>query len=256
MTYLLVGIAGVAMVARVVALETSVGSRLYGSVAAWTGLVVGAAILGWGAELGVTGSEIGVALAMAAGASLVAVDGVEDLGAVARGSEYAVVAVGAVIVAGSGWATAVLGHSPWPGGALLVAAHWCCLAASLGAGVAGFGAVGASSLGEVGDDLQGGAVAHQCAGRAVGFLWLGWAVAQLVHWRLLGVPGLGSRSEWFGLGVVLVATGSWIVGLPRAEAEPSALRRRGSAVAVPVVLLVGLALAWGFGAPLQLSLGA
>lgn len=256
MTFVPVGIVLVGLAARVVALESRAWPRGYASVAAWSGLFAGAALLGWGPQLGVSGSEIGLAFAMASAASVVALDGVDDTSTVPRGSEYASLLVGAGLAAASLWAGTVLGDSPWRGGALLVAVHWGCLAAALSAGIAGLAAVVESAFAGDAPEEQGDGLAHQFAGRAVGFLWLGWAVAQLVHWRLLGVSGLGSRSEWFGLGAVLVATGCWVMGLPRVGGDDPELRRLGSASVVAAVVVLGLALAFGFGAPLQLSLGS
>lgn len=249
----------VALVGRLVAAIRGSGRRGISSAIAWGGVVVGAVLLGWGESLGVGIAPVGVGLAMAAGAGLVAIDGFDIGGYTRVGSEVGAGVAAAGLVTASFVSLAQLGAASWPEGAVLLAAHWCAIGAAVAAASGGFGAV-VASIG-FGDETNGQPsktrnLGHRLAARAVGFLWLGWAVAQLVHWRFLGVPGIGSRAEWFGLGVSLLASGCYLAGIPSDTGDFSPSRAAASAVSVFVVVAVGVGLAFGFGSPLQLAVGA
>jgi hypothetical protein len=90
------------------------------------------------------------------------------------------------------------------------------------------------------------------ARRAVVLAWLVWPLAELVHWRILGTPGVGSPSEWFALGTVLFATGLVVASPPEATSEESRRRDDSMRQAIPVAVLLVLALGVG----LSLAQGA
>jgi len=94
--------------------------------------------------------------------------------------------------------------------------------------------------------------------RACLVLWACWFVAGLVHWRLAGVVGLHSPSEWLGLGAACVATGASLVAVdwaPRARSMAEAQSRLsvGAGIALLAVLLCVASGVWT-GVPAMLSI--
>lgn len=94
--------------------------------------------------------------------------------------------------------------------------------------------------------------------RACLVVWACWFVAGLVHWRLAGVVGLHSPSEWIGLGVACVATGASLISVewaPRARSVTEAQSRLsvGAGIALLAVLLCVATGVWT-GVPAMVSI--
>ena len=227
----------------------------------WIALVVDAALLQFGGRVGMAVDPIPTAIAMAGTGALVVIPATTERTTVRRVGAFvgALTAFGAV---GAGqWFGSEFGAAPWPSGALLLGAHWTSLGASAAAatigGLLGLGWVGLARREDPDSDRVGIVRAHarDSAGRAVVLAWLAWAIAELVHWRFLGTPAVASRSEWFGLGMTLLATGGLLVGWTLGDDTLERIRSAVATVWVAVVLIAGIWLSFGFGSPFQLTVG-
>lgn len=133
-------------------------------------------------------------------------------------------------------------------GAVLIAAHGSALAAALSVASAAAGASVARWLGHQRGD------ADVLSRRAVVLAWLTWPLAELVHWRIIGTPAVGSPAEWFALGTVLLATGLVILSPRDGETDRAQVLRRTIPVAVFVVLAAGVGISLSQGGWFGLSL--
>lgn len=227
----------------------------------WLGLMTAAFAVQFGDRVGLEVAPIPASIAMAGAAALVVFPVTASTDAVRKvGGTVA----GLLAIAGAGGAVAfevMIAGAPWPNGALLLAAHWATLGAAVSSALIGAvlqvgpGRVafedGASSVAE-----SAAAWGRDCSARAVGLVWLAWTLAILVHWRFLGAPGIGSRAEWFGLGISCLVTGGLLLGWRLGRGTGARVRRVAAAIWVAGVLIAGIWLSIGFGSPFQLTLGA
>lgn len=259
MTWIPIALAATGVVAAIGAISGRGGLATAAAGFGWAGILAGAFLLQFGPRMGAPVAPLPVAFAMAGSAGLVVAPiGAESSFVVRITSAVAALAGGGGVGAAV-WATRNLAEAPWPRGAVLVASHWSALGAAVSAAAMGAALTLAWLV------LQrreapaqrlriGRAFARGAAARAVVFLWLAWTLAQLVHWRFLGTPSVGSRSEWFGLGITLLATGGVLVGW---SLDSQARYRAALGVLlVAASVLAGVALSFGFGSPLQLTLYA
>ncbi len=248
-----VGLAAVLVRGRLAMLAATLG---------WLGILTTASLVQFGGRVGMSVAPVPAAFAMAGSAALV----VAPVGASSGLVRRLGVALPAV-VAGAGAAASIaylttFEPAPWPQGGLLIGVHWGALAASLAAAlVAPTLRVAAwwkgRSDGESSEQARIlRAFGRDFTARAVALVWLAWTLGVLVHWRFLGAPGLGTRSEWFGLGVALLATGGMMFGWPLDDRRAARIRGGFAAWWVAAVLVAGIWLSFGFGTPFQLSLGA
>jgi hypothetical protein len=91
-------------------------------------------------------------------------------------------------------------------------------------------------------------------------LWAAWLVAALIHWRLAGVVGFQSPSEWVGLGAACLATGASLVAIDstrqaRDRGDAQARLSVGAGVALLAVQAAVVGGIWA-GVPVFLSLPA
>jgi hypothetical protein len=230
------------------------------SVLGWTGLIGGAVVLGFGGEWTADVMPVPVALGMAAAGALVVAPLAGDREEVAPLAVSASVAVALIVGGGAVWLARASGAAPWGDGALLLGAHWALLASAAasaltGASVAVRGLFRASR--EEPSPARGlRGHARDAAVRAVVLLWMAWSAGALVHRQFIGSTSLGSRSEWFAIGVTLLAAGGLLVGWEIDEEGFARLRSQLAPIWVAVVVLVGIWLSFGFGSPFGLSLGS
>ena len=133
-------------------------------------------------------------------------------------------------------------------GSLLIAAHAAAVVSALS--VASAAALSAVSNGVGSHESQAVALAV----RAVVMAWLAWPLAMLVHWRILGTPGVGSPAEWFAWGTVLFATGLVVASPSTSDARHADVVQRAMPVAVFVILSAAVGFAWFQGGWFGLSL--
>jgi hypothetical protein len=236
--------------------------RAAGASVGWLGLVVGGVILQFGPRTGLQLAPVPVALGMAGSAALAVVPVARVHRTVRLAATLAAGLVGVGMAGAALWFSSSHPPAPWPSGSLLVGAHWSALAASLTAGVAGAGmaldwGLRAWRGAEEPETIElVRAHARDFSLRSAALVALAWPLAELIHWRFLGVPGWTSRSEWFGLAVVLLAAGGLMIGWSL-EKEPAARIRSALApIWVALVVGAGIWLSFGFGSPLQLTLGS
>jgi hypothetical protein len=254
---------GFGIVAGLAALWSIRGRRIGATVAVgvgWFGLLVvgiglhfGAAGTGGVPEWVPTWSFSGLApmvalVACAPPAVLPAIHGAETDAASAAAAAFWSIAL--AVTAGV-WPES-LTLSAHPQGGLLIAVHAAAVVAALSVASA---AAGASVLGWFEEGPHRGPA---LARRAVVLAWLAWPLAELVHWRILGTPGVGSPSEWFALGTVLFATGLVVASPPKAASEGNRagidVMRQATPVAVLIVLGLGVGVSLAQGAWFSLSL--
>ena len=227
----------------------------------WAGILTAAFAVQFGARVGAEVAPVPAGIAMAGAAALVVIPVTVSTAAVRK-----IAAPVAALLGGAGAAGAIafelqIPEAPWADGALLIGAHWATLGAALTAAAIGAALQLRTAFG--GETEEGASIAEIAAAfgrdysaRAIALIWLAWTLAILVHWRYLGAPGLGSRSEWFGLGVVCLASGGLLLGWRLGGGRAARFRRIAAAIWVAGVLAAGIWLSFGFGSPFQLSLGA
>lgn len=226
----------------------------------WTGLIGGAVVLGFGGEWAADIMPVPVALGMAAGGALVVAPLAGDREEVAPLAVGASVVVALVAGGGALWLAQTSGATPWGDGAILLGAHWALLAAASASAFTGGLVAVRTAYRSYRDESSGSrslrAHARDAAVRAVVLLWMAWSAGALVHRQFIGTTGLGSRSEWFAIGVTLLATGGLLAGWDLDDEGFARLRSMLAPVWVAVVLVVGIWLSFGFGSPFGLSLGS
>lgn len=234
------------------------------SLAGWIGLVGGAVAL-YAGQGSFEPAPVPTAFLMAASAALAILPAAGDSGA----ARFAGALASTLVGGGLGSAALVFASSspptPWSEGAILIGVHWAALGAAATTALAGVLLVAGWVFRIVrSSDAEGAekeafrlrAGARDAAARGVALIWLAWPLARMIHWRFLGTPGVGSRSEWFGLGITLVATGALLVGWDLDESRSARLRSAAGPVAVAAAIITGVWIAFGFGSPFALSLGS
>lgn len=230
------------------------------SVVGWTGMLGGAAALQFGERWSLELMPIPVALGVAGAAALVVAPLAGDHEEVVPFAYASSAVVAVVLGAAAIWMARSADATPWSRGAVLFGAHWAVLAASVSSALTGalvaskwcyratMGAWSGAS------PLRG--YARDAATRAVVLLWLAWPAGALLHGQFLGVTGVGSRSEWFAVGVTLLATGSLLLGWDLRDDTVARIRSIVAPFAVATVIVAGLWVSFGFGSPFALSLGS
>ncbi len=252
--------AGLALLGVLLAIGTLwLGERSLEGASAlgWVGIVAGA--------VGLRGESLGLPAmhGLAPGLGMAASACLAGLVAPPEGKRSRHVAAICGAVCSIGWVIAAvlvsrrLEPSTWQLGTMLISVHSAAWAASLTAALTG-AALSVERVGRRGwtsldpDDALREALGW--SGRAVAIAWLTWPLSHLVNWRLQAIVGLGSPTEWVGLGLCLTLSGIWIAGLPRKHSRWSILQTGVVPFAILGLVAGVLGLSWWMGSPLGLNI--
>ena len=86
-------------------------------------------------------------------------------------------------------------------------------------------------------------------------LWIAWVLHLVIHYNLMGAPGMGSPAEWVFTGLCLAASGIALVArdLPQTQVGNAVADLLGGVLLASLLLVAGLS--WRFGALPGMSIG-